>query len=232
VGIDVGARHLHLVALDGDARVVDATSLGAADLDRVTAWVAGATAVGVDSPDRWSTAPHAGDASLAPKFRTARCGEIALGRAHHIWVPWATPVAPAADTWMAAGIDLFAALRAGGHEPLEVFPYAVFRLLHDGATRLAPKRSAAGGAARRRILDEAGVRLGPAGLAGHDAVDAAAAALVALHHARRTARPATCGHDGSAIWLPAPFSGTGNGQAPDGSAPGVTEAAPAPGRRR
>ena len=41
----------------------------------------------------------------------------------------------------------------------------------------------------------------------HDALDAGSAALVALHRARGTARAVGCGHDGSAIWLPAPLAG-------------------------
>ena len=247
VGIDVGALRLHLVAVDADARVLDAATFAAADLELVAGWLRGARTIGIDSPDRWSTAPHDGDASLAPKFRTARCGEIALGREHRVWVPWTTPIVPAPGTWMATGIALFGALRAAGHQPLEVFPHAVFRVL-AGRGRLPPKRSVAGAAARCALLAAAGVEVPPARATDHDTVDAAAVALVALHHTRGTARAATCGHDGSAIWLPACSETLFGVEAPPSvvpaprvvttpespcrSAAGVAEAAPSPLRAR
>jgi predicted nuclease with RNAse H fold len=201
VGIDVGARRLHAVALDGAAALAGTWVFDADDLDGVVAWARGARHVAVDSPDRWSAAAHAGDDALPPKFRTARCGEIALGRVHRIWVPWTTPV-EAAPGWIHVGVDLFAALRADGHHPLEVFPYAAFRVL-AGGERLAPKRTAAGAWSRIALLEQAGLSKPPLQGLSHDLLDAAVAALVALHRERRTARPVTCGHDGSAIWLPA-----------------------------
>jgi predicted nuclease with RNAse H fold len=202
VGIDVGARALHLVSLDGDARVVDTATLAATDPDAAVAFADGAVAVAVDSPDRWSTAPHAGDETLAPKFRTARCGEVGLGRQQGIWVPWTTPVEPSPGTWIDAGIALFSALRAAGHEPVEVYPHAVFRVLHDGRRPLN-KRTAEGRHLRAALLRAAGVACPALERWGHDALDAAAAALVALRRAQARARPVTCGHDGTAIWLPA-----------------------------
>jgi len=201
VGMDVGARRLHAVALDDDGRVTDALTFGATDVRAVVAWAEGVTAIGIDAPDRWSTAPHADDASLSPKFRTARCGEIALGTNHGIWVSWTTPVTPVPGTWISAGIDLFSALRAGGHDPLEVYPHGAFTVLNDGV-RPAPKRTAEGREARIRLLQAAGVKAAWADMGGHDLVDATAAALVALHRAQGRATPATCGHDSSAIWLP------------------------------
>ncbi len=203
LGIDVGARRHHAVVLDEHARVTDAVTFAASDVGAVVTWADGAAAIGIDSPDRWSTAPHAGNASLSPKFRTARCGEIALGATHGIWVPWTTPVTPSPGTWLSAGIDLFAALRAGGHDPFEVYPHGVFRVLNDGG-RPPPKRTTEGREARIRLLEAAGVAAVWAEMGGHDLVDATAAALVALHRAQGRARPATCGHDGSAIWLPDP----------------------------
>lgn len=201
VGIDVGARRLHAVALDGAAALAATAVFDASDLDEVVAWARGAGQVAVDSPDRWSAAPHEGDIELAPKFRTARCGEIALGRDHRIWVPWTTPVGPAPG-WIHVGVDLFAALRDAGHEPIEVFPNAAFRVL-AGGRRLAPKRTAAGARSRVELLERAGVSRAPLQAWSHDTLDAGVAALVALHRERGTARPVTCGHDGSAIWLPA-----------------------------
>jgi len=203
LGIDVGARRHHAVVLDEQARVTDAVTFAASDARAVVRWAEGAAAIGIDAPDRWSTALHAGDALLSPKFRTARCGEIALGVVHGIWVPWTTPVAPSPGTWLSAGIDLFAALRAGGHDPFEVYPHGVFRVLNHGG-RPPSKRTTEGREERIRLLEAAGVDAAWADMAGHDLVDATAAALVALHRAQGRARPATCGHDGSAIWLPDP----------------------------
>ena len=203
LGIDVGARRLHGVALD-PAGGIATEIFDAGDLAAVVAWAEGAEAVAVDAPDGWSTAPHAGDRSLSPKFRSARCGEIALGGDFGIWVPWTTPEDPLPGSWMARGVALFAALRKDGHRPVEVFPYAAFRLL-NGNRPLPKKRSRQGAAVRRELLETAGVHM--PGSTTHDLTDAAVAALVASHHARGRARPATCGHDGSAIWLPAPVTG-------------------------
>ncbi|MFN2606860.1 MAG: DUF429 domain-containing protein [Acidimicrobiales bacterium] len=207
VGVDVGSRRVDAVALNDDGRVLGARVFPVADLDALLGWADGAAAVCVDSPDRWSTAPHAGDLELAPKFRSARCGEIGLGRHFRIWVPWTTPVAPAPRTWMDVGVRLFAALRAAGHEPLEVYPHGAFRVL-GGGLRPPSKQTVAGIEARVRALEAAGVRCPALGMWGHDGLDAAVAALVALHHLRGRAVPASCGHDGSAIWLPAASEGT------------------------
>ena len=200
VGVDVGARRLHAVALDGGGTVVTVDAFDAVRPGDLVTWAAGAAMVAVDAPDRWSTAPHDADQGLSPKFRTARCGEIALGRQHGIWVPWVTPVDPTPG-WISAGIELFAALRAAGHDPVEVYPHAAFRVL-GGGLRPPPKQTQAGAEQRVRLLEGAGVAAGRLLGGSHDAIDAAAAALVALHRARQMALPATCGHDGSAIWLP------------------------------
>ncbi|HEV3401839.1 MAG TPA: DUF429 domain-containing protein [Acidimicrobiales bacterium] len=201
VGIDVGSRRLHAVALDGGAAIVDVAVFDAADIDELVGWASGADKVAIDSPDRWSTGPHSSELELSPKFRTARCAEIALGREHRIWVPWTTPMEPVPG-WIQVGIDLFAALRAKGHEPVEVFPYAVLRVLAGGRP-LPPKRTSAGIRSRVELLEQAGVS-GPSLYRwSHDALDAAAAALVALQCGLGTGRPVTCGHDRSAIWLPA-----------------------------
>ncbi|HEX3394991.1 MAG TPA: DUF429 domain-containing protein [Acidimicrobiales bacterium] len=201
IGIDVGSRHLDAVALDGMGRVTDIRTFAAADAGSVVDWVGPAAAVAIDSPDDWSTAPHATDATLSPKFRTARCAEIGLARDHGIWVPWTTPVTPQTQTWISAGIDLFAALRAAGHDPVEVYPHGVFCVL-DLGRRPPPKRTGEGRETRLRLLDAAGVSARWHDMSTHDAVDATAAALVARCHAEGDAIPATCGHDGSAIWLP------------------------------
>jgi hypothetical protein len=157
--------------------------------------------VAVDSPGAWSTAPHAGDETVARKFRLGRCSEIALGREYGIWVPWSTPPEPQPGTWMATGIGLFDALRAIGKDPVEAYPYGGFRLLAGGA-RLPKKTTAEGRSARAALLRSAGVEVN--GLEkSHDFLDAALVALVARHRSLGTARVATCGHDQSGIWLPA-----------------------------
>jgi predicted nuclease with RNAse H fold len=201
VGIDVGARRLHAVALDGGAAILGVAVFDSADVDELVGWASGAENVAIDSPDRWSTGPHSSEPELSPKFRTARCAEIALGRKHRIWVPWTTPMEPVPG-WIRVGIDLFTALRAKGQEPVEVFPYAIFRVL-AGGRRLPPKRTSAGARLRLELLEQAGVSGARLDRWSHDALDAAAAAVVALHRGLGTARPVTCGHDGSAIWLPA-----------------------------
>ena len=208
VGIDVGARRLDAVTLDGEGQVVDTVAFPAGDVEGLLAWVAGPRTVAVDAPDAWSRAPHAADDGLAPKFRSARCAEIGLGRMEGIWVPWTTPVEGAPGTWIHVGVRLFAALRKAGHQPLEVFPHATFRVL-AGGRRPPKKQTVEGVRARTRLLRAAGVAAPAMASWTHDVLDAAAAALVALHHTRGTARAVTCGHDGSAIWLPASLSGPG-----------------------
>ncbi len=198
VGIDVGSRRLHAVALDAGAAVAGVGTFPADDLRPLIAWTKRADAVAVDSPDRWSTAPHRADEDLSPKFRNARCAEIALGRRCRIWVPWTTPTEPVPG-WIQVGIDVFTAL--GELRPVETFPHAVFGVL-AGGRRLAPKQSHAGARSRVELLEQAGMSGAWLEMWSHDALDAAAAALVALHRALGTAVEVTCGHDGSALWLP------------------------------
>ena len=205
VGIDVGASRLHLVGLD-DGRVVASGVLPAAELDDVVAFClgVGARRVAVDAPSALSPLAHADDRTLAPKFRAARCGEIALGREAGVWVPW---VSPPADTptdevagWITVGLALFAALAAADVDAVETYPHAVFRTLAGGA-RVPAKSSPAGLARRAELLEDvAGVVEPTLSLWAHDGLDACAAAVVA---AADEPRVLTCGHDGSSIWLPA-----------------------------
>jgi predicted nuclease with RNAse H fold len=206
VGIDVGAKRLHVVVLDDRARVVESRSVPTDDVAAIAAWAAPAGAIAVDSPDRWSRGPHPtenGARTLPAKFAAARCGEVALARAHGIWVPWVAPTAAeGAPAWMQVGVALFQALRDGGHCPVEVYPHGVFLVL-AGGRRPPSKRTPAGRAVRAALLQKAGVR-GVDGLTStHDLLDAAAAGLVALHRRRGLAVGAGCGHDGTSIWLPA-----------------------------
>lgn len=197
-GIDVGARHLHCVAIARAGAVSEVLVAGSPA--EAVAWAAGAAQVAVDAPDRLSTAPHAADATLSPKFREARCAEIALGREAGIWVPWTTPARPPVPPWMESGFAVFAGLRAEGAEPLEVYPAGAFWLRSN--RRWPPsKSSAAGRLARVALLRELGVT-GPIEGWSHHALDALMAAAVARERAADRAVAAGCGHDGSAIWMP------------------------------
>jgi hypothetical protein len=91
VGIDRGQRRVHLVALDENLNLDAARVVDVADLAGLRQLLERASVVAIDAPEALSTAPHANDESLPPKFRSARCAEIALGREHAIWVPWTTP---------------------------------------------------------------------------------------------------------------------------------------------
>ncbi len=172
VGIDVGAAVLHCVVLDESRRVIDGRALPSDASPELAALAHGATAVAVDAPSSLSTGPHADDEGLAPKFRLARCCEIALGREHRLWVPWVTPIAGGAmPGWMQVGFGLYQALAATGHRPIEVYPHAGFQLLAGG--RLPPKRTTDGMRARATLLHREGVGAEGMQLWSHDALDAA-----------------------------------------------------------
>jgi predicted nuclease with RNAse H fold len=192
VGIDVGARALHCVALDGARRVVAVGALPAGPSLELEALTGGATAIAIDAPSALSSGPHAGDQSISLK-----------GREHGLWVPWVAPLAGAAAVpgWMRAGLELFQALSAAGHNPVEVYPHAGFRLL--AGTRLPPKRKRAGLDARAALLQREAVATDGLRPWSHDALDAALAAVLAARMHEGTAMPVGCGHDRSAIWIPA-----------------------------
>ena len=217
MGIDVGADRLHCVALDGGVRA--SAVFSGAELAELAAWAAPADVVAVDAPAQLSTRPHAADAALAPKFREARCAEVALGRAHGCWVPWVGPAVAPASGWIRTGLDAFGALRdAGSAELLEVFPYAAFRALARGE-RLPRKTTVSGLRRRAELLAAAGAAPQSVAMWSHDGLDALVAAVVARDRAGGSARRVTCGHDESAIWLPAapavaPASASGSGRRP------------------
>jgi len=208
VGIDLGARALHVVTLERSGarlRVAEARIVTPDAIDDLAPIVEAAGAVGIDAPAAPSRGCHTDDESLAPKFRTARCGEIALGRGAAIWVPWPTPTrATDAPTWMQVGFSAWATCRAHGPEPMEVYPAGAFRVLAAG--RVPPKSTAAGLEARRRLLSDAVEP--PPGFAmwSHDGLDATVAALTAADAAEGGAT--AFGHTGPgcdpvAVWMPA-----------------------------
>lgn len=201
---------MHVVAVGEGGDVVAADVLPAGAVDEVVVWLRTlerpVRRVAVDAPSALSPGAHGDDVALAPKFRAARCGEIALGREVGVWVPWVSPPvgAPAAGVagWIAVGLALFDAVGAAALEAVETFPHAVFRVLSRGE-RIPAKSSPAGRARRVELLRAAGVREATLPLWGHDGLDATAAALVAADPAPAVV---TCGHDGSSIWLPGSFA--------------------------
>ncbi len=202
IGIDVAADQLNCVALDMSGTFAGGRVYAATELGRLSKWAAGANIIAIDAPAQLSTAPHSADESLPPKFRVARCAEIALGRDHRIWVPWASPTGPPIPGWIATGLEVYSALaRSVRAELIEVFPYAGFRLLTQPAP-LAKKTSVAGIRQRIDALRAEGLHADDLELWSHDSVDAALAAIIALQRQNEAALAATCGHDGSVIWLP------------------------------
>jgi predicted nuclease with RNAse H fold len=202
VGIDVAGSGIHCVALSADGHVTDAAVIPAQAIDQVIEWLSGAEAVAIDSPEDLSRAPHADDLTLSKKFQHGRCAEIELGRAFKIWVPWVTPTREPIPAWMQVGFSLFSALKASGHRPIEVFPYAGFSVLAGSRARLLPKQTFGGVLARVGLLAARGVKEASLPVWSHDGIDALLAALIARDSREDRARRVTCGHDGSAIWLP------------------------------
>jgi hypothetical protein len=126
----------------------------------------------------------------------ARCNEIAAGEELGVWVPWVTPTLDLAPAWMRTGFALWAALRAAGHEPIEVYPAGSFWLLNG--RRWPPRKTTPGGRAARLALLEPHV--GPLTLTSHDHVDAVMAAVVARGPSRAE-RHTDPGCDSSALFV-------------------------------
>ncbi|HEX2058068.1 MAG TPA: DUF429 domain-containing protein [Actinomycetota bacterium] len=203
VGVDLGQRRVHVVSLDEGLQLAAATVVDVSDLERLREDFDRAEVVAIDAPEALSTGPHTGDESLGRKFRSGRCAEIALGREHGIWVPWVTP--RAGETlagWMKVGFEVFAFARACGTRAVEVFPHAGFRVLAGGG--IPSKLTAEGLRRRAELLRDNGVDVATLEMWSHDSLDAALAALVARQVTAGSALRAGCGHDSSAIWLPAP----------------------------
>ena len=184
IGIDLGATHLHVASLDGgELRTSTTTSI-----DDVVAMCAGADAIAIDAPSDPATG-RVHEGPLSPKFAVARCNEIAAGEQLGVWVPWVTPTLDAAPSWMRTGFALWEALRAKGHEPIEVYPAGCFWLLNG--RRWPPKKSVPDGRVARRALLRPFVDV-DVEVDSHDLIDAAMAAVVARGPSR------SVGHDGPA----------------------------------
>jgi hypothetical protein len=77
IGIDVAAARRNCVALDEHGSFAGGRIYAATELNADVEWAAGANVIAIDAPAKLSTAPHGSDDELSPKFRTARCAEIA-----------------------------------------------------------------------------------------------------------------------------------------------------------
>lgn len=206
VGIDLGATAIYAVKLEagnGSPVVADARVFLPDDLDELAQFCDGASAVAIDAPATPSTNPHGADGNLPPKFRPARCCEVASLRVAGIpAVPWITPlVGGEVSGWMQIGFRVWKILSR--HVPMEVYPYACFYRLNRGKAPVS-KQKAAGRLQRVELL-RAHLEL-PVGadVWSHDGLDAAVAAFVAHQGREGAARvPHECANfDGSELWVP------------------------------
>jgi predicted nuclease with RNAse H fold len=200
-GIDLGADRIQCVAIDEDLRVVGTWLFTAREVNDLVTTVHGAARVAVDAPAETSSLPHVNDAALSPRFQRGRCAEIALGRQYGYWVPFVAPAQRPTGDWMATGFSVYDALAKAAIQAIEVFPWAGFRALAP-LDPLPKKTSIEGLRERIRRLDDVGVRAHELAAWSHDGLDALLGALIARDAAIGTGRRVTCGHDGSAIWLP------------------------------
>ena len=209
-GIDVGAKALNCVPLNGNYEVADCAVFDAGDVADTCRWMEGAGVVAIDAPAELSVGAHLNDPDpkLSSKFRRARCAEVALGRQHGYWVPWITPMSVDPGTWMAVGLVLHASVRAATKATvLEVYPHACFRMLAGGAA-LEKKSSVAGSARRVDLLRQRGITAQCLEMWSHDGLDAMVAAVTAVQHFAGEAIEVVCGTesgcepDGSRMWLP------------------------------
>lgn len=203
-GIDLGQRRLHIVVLNADLSLRESLVMDVSDLEGLPLVVSGCEVIAIDAPEALSTTPHAGDDMLSPKFRLARCAEIALGLEHKVWVPWVTPASEElCQPWMLLGFQVFDLVRRDGRRVVEVYPHGAFRRLAGGG--VPSKSTAAGLFARAQLLRHAGLGVDGLEMWSHDSLDAAVAAIVARHVGGGSAQAVGCGHDDSVIWLPRPL---------------------------
>ena len=202
VGVDVGADRLHLVCLRPGYELAQTAVLDPADRVGVDAWFARLPCecvVAIDGPPAPSAAPFADDATVSPKFRRARGCEVELGRQRGIWVSFATGPGPLTG-WMAEAAHVHRLATSLGHRALETYPHAIYRTLLS--RRPAKKTTGAGTMDRVGALQSVGFDHEALAMWSHDALDAAAAALVARQYLDGHADAITCAVDGTSIWLP------------------------------
>ena len=185
VGIDPGASLFYAVVLEtsaGRPSVVDSTVLLPSELRRLRDLCRDAASVAIDAPSALSEGLHAAEGDLPGKFRTARCGEIALRADHSFSVQFTTPTELRdAKPWMVEGFRLWNALTEHGHAPIEVYPHAAFcRLIGSTPNN---KKTREGASARLEMLARQLHLPDDAGGWCHDTIDAAVAALVAMWQA-------------------------------------------------
>jgi Protein of unknown function (DUF429) len=205
VGIDVGADRLHVVVLARDLELVCVHVISPSaihtELDSLFAALPIGASVAIDGPPFPSMQPFRNDLTVSTKFRKARGCEVVLGREHGIWVSFATGPEPL-EGWMAVAARVHATANANHHVALETYPHAIYRKL-IGA-RPAKKTTANGITERVGALSKRGLVESTLPMWSHDALDAAAAAIVAADHHNGTATRAYCSLDDTSIWLPAP----------------------------
>lgn len=202
IGVDVGAEKLHLVSLDAQSRIVAMDTVPSGSLlgfDAYLAHLGKNGVVAIDGPAGPSVGAYAFDAHVSNKFRLARGCEVELGRQRKIWVSFATGPDPLSG-WMAVAESVHQRTENAGFRALETYPYAIFTTLLG--SRPPKKTSAAGAQERVRLLHASGIRGPNLATRSHDELDAAAAALVALHAYHGTAEAITSPLDHTSIWLP------------------------------
>jgi predicted nuclease with RNAse H fold len=217
VGIDVAARRpCTAVALRGGrtARVEDWLETG--DRPMLADWIvrSGAQVVAIDAPQGWNRrlASRAERRSRACDYELLRRGLGVYQVPAKAAVDAGTAVLPA---WIAAGFELFRALRRHGFESppdgaipgafgqppalLEVYPYAAFVTLLGH--RPPAKTERQGLVARVRTLRRAGVEWDE--YFDHDSLDALAAGLTGWRYLQGRACALGDVREGL-LWLPVP----------------------------
>lgn len=131
-----------------------------------------------------------------------RDGEVALA-AEGFSLFWTTHATLArfdgAARWIARSLRLFADPAGRAFERIEVYPHGAFRALGG---RLPAKGTRAGRAGRLAVLARLVAGTSAAALPDHDALDAAAAALVGALRGLGLARKVGTVEGGGEIWMP------------------------------
>ncbi len=207
VGVDVGAESMHAVVVEsggGATVVVDSLVVLPDEIGDLVDLARSADRVAIDAPGGVSRAVHRDDAkgTMPNKFKKARCGEIAVGVEHGLWVPWVTPMkVEETPKWMRAGFVLWESLVEAGVEIRETYPAGCFYALNGGAWP-SSRELAAGLRRRLELLADLVALPDHTALWGPPAVDALLAALVASWPDAISCGHGDEGHDGTVMWLP------------------------------